>query len=223
MTLTPTLSLSLLSNSNTPGHRRLSTGPKPSSLAAPTILPRSNKAAAARGGRVEGEISSSMIESPSRQRLSSTPAHSSSAATSNSSINSSTSTSSEQRTRKEVDYSNTPGHRRQSLSNISIASLSQPSIPPRSNNAANARLRRGSVGSLQDLENSNSNSNVGRIDLSNGYRPSSRQSVSSDAHQDGTMASSRKKIGGNAPPSSYRHSMMGMPTSRPASRTTSRV
>lgn len=170
---------------------------------------------------------SSGTDSPSRQRLSSAPSHGKSSSALGCSIKSVLSEQQQQqqqRARKEVDFSNTPGHRRLSISSIPIASLSQPSILPRANNASNARLRRGSVGSLGEFENlsnpsqyPNMTSNVGSV--KGGSRPSSRISVNLEAHQDGMTppSSSRKRVGGStAPPSSYRHSIIGMP--RPPSR-----
>ncbi|PWZ00149.1 hypothetical protein BCV70DRAFT_105641 [Testicularia cyperi] len=93
----------------------------PASLRAPTIAPRLNKAAVAR------TKPSTVLPSPSPQ-----PA-------SRSQADPSRSTSSAGRLRKEVDFSNTPGHKR--TGSIAVASTAAPLIPPRQNRASMSRLQ----------------------------------------------------------------------------------
>lgn len=80
--------------------------PIPKSLSKPSLLPKLNKAAAARMG-IEVENTANNV-----------------------------------REKKEIDYSNTPGHKRASVG-IKLASLSAPTIVPRENRASQARTGNG--------------------------------------------------------------------------------
>lgn len=84
---------------------------KPKSLAEPTVKPRANRASLARTGGGSSSGSSTTATSPPAPR-------------------------------KEVDFSSTPGHRnkRSSLSAVQLASLRPPTIAPRTNKAAMARV-----------------------------------------------------------------------------------
>ncbi|PWN36111.1 uncharacterized protein FA14DRAFT_160979 [Meira miltonrushii] len=115
--------------SNTPGHKRVSTGGfKLASLAAPAVAPRLNKAAAARTG---GHSGSASTQSPERIRVQ-RPA--------SVSYGSETNKSDSPIVRKQIDFSNTPGHKRASMSTSTLKSLQAPSIVPRGNRASLARV-----------------------------------------------------------------------------------
>ncbi|SPO26679.1 uncharacterized protein UTRI_03971_B [Ustilago trichophora] len=108
------------------------------SLKAPSIAPRLNKAAVARqGGPVGGEAN--VVRRPASVAGNNRP---SSVASSSKAFPSSSAASSEAapRARKEVDFSNTPGHKRLSLVG-SIASTAPPSIAPRQNRASMSRIQ----------------------------------------------------------------------------------
>lgn len=137
--------------SNTPGHRRDLGPTNLASLRPPTIAPRTNKAAMARGGVVNGSIAPSMTTSPSRSTTATAMSRSTSLPVSASSGRSSPVKAnrtilaerapSQMRERKPVDFSNTPGHKK--TQSFSIASLAAPKIQPRLNNAASKRLSLG--------------------------------------------------------------------------------
>ena len=113
--------------SNTPGHKRVSTGGfKLASLAAPAVAPRLNKAAAARTGAQS--VYTSSTQSPSLIRTQ-RPASVASGSDKNAPI-----------VRKQIDFSNTPGHKRASMSSSTLKSLQAPSIVPRGNRASLARV-----------------------------------------------------------------------------------
>ena len=119
--------------SNTPGHKRQSmSSSRPASLAAPTVAPRLNKAAAARladksgGSRGEHSDASASMR-PERTRSNETVEPASSASRSPTAV------------RKPVDFSNTPGHKRASQSSSAIKSLQAPLLAPRSNRVSEAR------------------------------------------------------------------------------------
>lgn len=113
--------------SNTPGHKRVSTGGfKLASLAAPAVAPRLNKAAAARTG---GQLASASTQSTMRIPR---PA----SVTTGSGSNKSESPT----VRKQIDFSNTPGHKRASMSTSTLKSLQAPSIVLRGNRASLARV-----------------------------------------------------------------------------------
>lgn len=110
--------------SNTPGHKRVSlsaASPRPASLAAPTVMPRLNKAATAR------------LSNYGEQER---DGHSSTAP---SSIRTSSCSISPTAIRKPIDFSGTPGHKRVSLSTSTIKSLQAPTLAPRSNRASIGR------------------------------------------------------------------------------------
>ncbi|PWN23333.1 hypothetical protein BCV69DRAFT_310799 [Microstroma glucosiphilum] len=138
--------------SNTPGHRRDLAPTNLASLKPPAITPRTNKAAMARGGVVNGSIAPSMTTSPSRVTAPTTASRSTSLPMPTSSGRSSPVKSdrtaamierapSQMRERKPVDFSTTPGHKK--TQSFSIASLAAPKIQPRLNNAASKRLSLG--------------------------------------------------------------------------------
>ncbi|KAN0059844.1 hypothetical protein ACQY0O_008418 [Thecaphora frezii] len=136
--------------SNTPGHKRNSVI-SVASTAAPAIAPRQTRASM---GRISAFFGSSGAASPGpgsvrRDELPSTPSSSSLSArraSSITSLGSGTETSQAggpaaatgERPRKPVDYSTTPGHKRQSLS-FHIPALAAPAMPPRVNRASLAR------------------------------------------------------------------------------------
>ncbi|TKY84783.1 hypothetical protein EX895_005863 [Sporisorium graminicola] len=110
---------------HTPGHKRaslslLSTIP---SLAAPSLAPRQNRASLARAR----PMSSSTAPAPSAASTASTSTSNAAAATG------------------PTDFTHTPGHKRLSLQ-FSLASLRAPSIQPRLNKAAGARIGAGAAG-----------------------------------------------------------------------------
>lgn len=119
--------------SNTPGHKRQSmSSSRPASLAAPTVAPRLNKAAAARladksgGSRGEHSNASASLR-PERTRSNETVEPASAASRSPTAV------------RKPVDFSNTPGHKRASQSSSGIKSLQAPLLAPRSNRVSESR------------------------------------------------------------------------------------
>ncbi|KAK0526679.1 hypothetical protein OC834_004715 [Tilletia horrida] len=212
--------------SNTPGHKRASIHgmAKPASLAAPSIAPRVNKAAAARmstGSNGAGAgVAAGLGGEGRRESSEGRGAHgrTSSVVVSGSSA---------QRERVPVDYSNTPGHRRASLS-LAVASLAPPTILPRSNNAAEARLAADKVareteGKQPRRPGSAAGSRPGSSLGASSGRPGSAQGASSGPN--GAAAPARpSKVKGGAPPSSYRMASGQAPVStgfipaRPASR-----
>lgn len=109
----------------------------PASLRAPTIAPRLNKAAVARQGGA--------VDSPLGGRVSrpSSAAGRSSANTHKPFPSPSPAAEVGGRQRKEFDFSNTPGHKRLSLTAVgrtSIASIAPPAIAPRQNRASMSRI-----------------------------------------------------------------------------------
>lgn len=107
--------------SNTPGHKRVSlSASRPASLAAPSVMPRLNKAATGRLGSSHG-----VEERDSRSIAASSVRTSSSVSPTT--------------TRKPVDFSGTPGHKRASLSTSTIKSLQAPTLAPRSNRVSMGR------------------------------------------------------------------------------------
>lgn len=108
--------------SNTPGHKRASIGGSTiASIAPPSIAPRQNRASMS---RIQGSAS------PTKPPPSAFPA------------------------KKNIDFANTPGHKRASLS-LSIASLAAPVVAPRQNRASLARTRptTAEVKEVEDKEN----------------------------------------------------------------------
>ncbi|CAD6885546.1 unnamed protein product [Tilletia controversa] len=209
--------------SNTPGHKRMSVPgmSKVASLAAPSIAPRVNKASAARmGGGGPSGSSSAVAEGRKEGPDGRIHGRASSFSTGGSGI-------AAQREKVPVDYSNTPGHRRASLS-LAVASLAPPTIAPRSNNAAEARFAADKVtrdGGEAGPRRPGSASGA-RPGSSNGSksfsRPGSAMGAGSSPAQptDGRNA----KAKGAAPPSSYRMASGSAPVSvgvvpaRPSSR-----
>ncbi|CCF51901.1 hypothetical protein NDA11_001362 [Ustilago hordei] len=114
----------------------------PASLKAPSIAPRLNKAAVARqGGAPAGEGVGAVSTTSAGVRKS---------------LPSSTTASGSEsggRMRKQVDFSNTPGHKRLSLAGSSVASIAPPSIAPRQNRASLSRIS-GSTPSSSTTTNS---------------------------------------------------------------------
>ncbi|CBQ73599.1 hypothetical protein sr11104 [Sporisorium reilianum SRZ2] len=97
----------------------------PASLKAPSIAPRLNKAALARSGQAE----------PVRRPASAASGDADAA-----------------RQRKQVDFSNTPGHKRLSLAGqSSIASIAPPAIAPRQNRASMGRIQHQPAGSSSTI------------------------------------------------------------------------
>lgn len=123
--------------SSTPGHKRLSTsGPRPASLAAPTVAPRLNKAAAAR----QSQGGAGAVPPTT------TTASSSSARASSHGSQASSESKGAALARKPVDFSNTPGHKRHSMVGASqLKSLQAPSVAPRLNKASAARQGAGAT------------------------------------------------------------------------------
>lgn len=125
----------------------------PASLRTPAIAPRLNKAAVARQG---GTANGDSVTSVRRPVAAAEAARPSSASTSSSSSKAFPSTSTAdagaselaQRARKEVDFSNTPGHKRMSLGRSNIASIAPPSIAPRQNRASMSRIQGPSIGAV---------------------------------------------------------------------------
>lgn len=118
------------------------------SLKPPTIAPRSNRAAVARGGVVAGDGSDEVVRSPSpnkENRPRSSLAMNGRASVVATARPSSPVKAETNRERRPVDFSATPGHKRASNS-FSIAALAAPKIAPRSNLAASRRLSVGGVG-----------------------------------------------------------------------------
>ncbi|KAE8229032.1 hypothetical protein CF326_g6012 [Tilletia indica] len=215
--------------SNTPGHKRMSVPgmAKVASLAAPTIAPRVNKASAARmggGGGAMPASGSSPALGEGRREAPDSRVH----GRTSSVVVSGTAA---QREKVPVDFSNTPGHRRASLS-LAVASLAPPTILPRSNNAAEARLAADKV--AREGEAPGGKSVPRRPSSAAGSRPASRTGSvvgSSSAATNGTGANGTTngaartaKGKGAAPPSSYRMASGSAPVSaayvpaRPASR-----
>lgn len=89
---------------------------QPGSLKAPSIAPRLNKAAVARQGGSGGGV----VSRPQSAASSSMDGV--------------------QRTRKEIDFSNTPGHKRLSMAG-NVASTAPPTIAPRQNRASMSRIQ----------------------------------------------------------------------------------
>lgn len=129
--------------SSTPGHKRLSnSGPRPASLAAPSVAPRLNKAATARQS-MGGGTALDVRPSPTRA---SSHASQSSDGTRNAPL-----------ARKPVDFSNTPGHKRHSMVGTGqLKSLQAPSVTPRANKASVARLAGGNMAPAESLSPSSS-------------------------------------------------------------------
>lgn len=115
--------------SNTPGHKR-STSIQVASTAAPTIAPRQTRASMSRITAHTGS------PAPSGQNAT-TPGRGN-RTTSITSVETNSSAGSGERERRPVDYSSTPGHKRNSLS-LNIPSLAKPSMAPRANRASLAR------------------------------------------------------------------------------------
>ncbi|KAJ9479678.1 hypothetical protein PHBOTO_003166 [Pseudozyma hubeiensis] len=106
----------------------------PVSLKAPSIAPRLNKAAMARQG-------GSSAAAPAQIKSASRPA-SAAAGASRHAFPSTLSTSADAPPRKQVDFSNTPGHKRHSLiGKTTIASIAPPTIAPRQNRASMSRIQ----------------------------------------------------------------------------------
>ncbi|KDN41770.1 hypothetical protein K437DRAFT_170107 [Tilletiaria anomala UBC 951] len=190
--------------SNTPGHKRtVSAAARPASLRAPSIEPRLNKAAAARTGRPQ-----SSAGLPAGRD----------GANGNVKENASPARNSTSMRGRVVDFSNTLGHRRSSISNMPpLASLKAPSIAPWSNAAAAVRARPPSRSSSalghHARQQQRSGSTLGFA--SSGGPAAMRTGGSSiDA---ATSAAVNRSIRSKFPPSSYRHSMMSFP-SQPVSR-----
>lgn len=158
--------------SDTPGHKRMSIGPSSiKSLQAPTLAPRANRVSMSRlGGSLDLPPKSTITKSePLRASVKAV--------------------GKENQIRREVDYSNTPGHKRVSTG-AAIASLAQPSITPRINATARKRLSM-SVGPVSDMDVKSQTA-----------RPSSRSSMSG-AHQDGFQPRLSMRAS-QGPPSSFR-------------------
>lgn len=100
---------------------------KPKSLAEPAVKPRGNRASLARIGGQQGGAAASATGGRGGGGGAMSPT--------------------EPKVKKEIDFSDTPGHRnkRSSLSAVTLASLKPPSIAPRTNKAAMARLGSGGV------------------------------------------------------------------------------
>lgn len=104
----------------------------PVSLKAPSIVPRLNKAAMARQGGGEAAVSTGRPTSAAGNSRLAFPSSTAAAG----------GVSDAARPRREVDFSNTPGHKRQSLvGRSSIASIAPPSIAPRQNRASMSRIQ----------------------------------------------------------------------------------
>lgn len=205
--------------SNTPGHKRASLSScRPASLAAPVVAPRLNKAASARLSSINGneaDKGSHLGSSVSSAQSSSPPASVA--------------------TRKAIDFSNTPGHKRMSLTTSSIKSLQAPTLAPRANLASQARTsvgaptggiraddvvnRRQSISRAND-DNGKENQARKPVDFSNtpGHkRPSSGFAISSLAQptivpRSNAAATKRLSMGGVAP-----SSFKGIPPVQPQS------
>lgn len=161
---------------NTPGHRRQSLAGSfnLASLKAPTIAPRSNRTAIARGGmssanetgRSDGASASTRSMSPEKENRPKRQCPSAAATTSpvrqkpfaaadkttaapatlaGGEARPSSPIKAAGRERQPVDFSNTPGHKR-TQSSFTVASLAAPKIVPRTNLAATRRLSIGGVG-----------------------------------------------------------------------------
>lgn len=157
--------------SNTPGHKRISTGNKPASLAAPMVMPRLNKATAARAS------SGLNVNTFADQR---------------SCASSVSSTSSPSRERKPVDYSNTPGHKRASLSTSCVKSLQAPTIAPRSNRASLARGGDGNqVSPHAQRGSSESTGKICNANKGNGASPSTERHLVDFSNTPGHKRSSQ--------------------------------
>lgn len=138
--------------SNTPGHKRASTGVKLASLATPSVAPRLNKVAAARVSAGMGSTAGASMAGRATPATGSTrtsptsirPARPSSVI---SGVSSHASSVSPNAIRKPVDFSNTPGHKRASMSSSSLKSLQAPTIAPRGNRTS---LARGGVGQAEE-------------------------------------------------------------------------
>ncbi|GAC95184.1 hypothetical protein PHSY_002759 [Pseudozyma hubeiensis SY62] len=103
----------------------------PVSLKAPSIAPRLNKAAMARQGG----------PSAAAPELAGRPASAAAGATRHA-FPTTLSTSADAAPRKQVDFSNTPGHKRHSLiGKTTIASIAPPTIAPRQNRASMSRIQ----------------------------------------------------------------------------------
>ncbi|SOV02097.1 uncharacterized protein UDID_04987 [Ustilago sp. UG-2017a] len=101
----------------------------PASLRAPSIAPRLNKAAVARQGGAPADEGVGAVSTASAGVRKSLPS-------------STTASGGESggRMRKQVDFSNTPGHKRLSLAGASVGSIAPPSIAPRQNRASLGRI-----------------------------------------------------------------------------------
>ena len=110
------------------------------------------------------------------------------------------------RQRAPVDFSNTPGHRRASLSgSVQLPSLKAPTIAPRLNAAAQARMtaRDAAAGSPRSGSALGHHASPSIASMRTG-------STAAEANSAGRVT--------RAPPSAYRHSMIGGIPMRPASR-----
>jgi hypothetical protein len=184
--------------SNTPGHKRVSlSASRPASLAAPTVAPRLNKAAAARLSGVNGNDATKV--SPTIAAVAPPVA-----------------------ARKPIDFSNTPGHKRMSLTTSSIKSLQAPTLAPRANLASQARTSIGGDAIRPVLTTktvvkakvpSGKENEIRKpIDFSNtpGHkRPSSSFAISSlnqptIVPRINTAAKKRLSVGAVAPPSAFK-------------------
>ncbi|KAK0551186.1 hypothetical protein OC845_002305 [Tilletia horrida] len=199
--------------SSTPGHKRTSVPgmAKVASLAAPSIAPRVNKAAAARMGGAD-----SQPLGPGSGTASGPGGGGGGGGGHGRTSSMSVSGSNAQREKKPVDYSNTPGHRRASLS-LAVASLAPPTILPRSNNAAEARLAADKVREAEAAAAAAAGNKVRRPSSSAGSRPGSSlgsnhnnqssrpgSALGSAGTGPGHAGSRPTKVKGAPPPSSYR-------------------
>lgn len=131
--------------SNTPGHKRFSSMSAVSSTTAPSIVPRQNRASLSRmqhlSSTANGGAAASMASLSSRPGSSAAsfrPAQTTPRPLS--AITTSTTPRDSTAPRKQVDYANTPGHKRHSLSLNQIAALKPPTVLPRQNRASLARV-----------------------------------------------------------------------------------
>ncbi|SPO26382.1 uncharacterized protein UTRI_03971 [Ustilago trichophora] len=118
----------------TPGHKRASLSLSIPSLAAPSLAPRQNRASLARTRPSLSTASSSPAPSPSPRTLTKPLPN----------VDDATGKENRVQPRPPTDFATVPGHKRHSLS-FTLASLKQPSIQPRLNKAAGARIGAGGV------------------------------------------------------------------------------
>lgn len=212
--------------SNTPGHKRASLLIATSSKSSPAVEPRLTRAVQLRSAAAAPNASPPG-PGGSRARVLSAPTSDKGSVSSQGRDKENTP---RERERKEVDYSNTPGHKRASLGPAALASLAPPSIAPRSNRASEARLaERPSTSSGTGSGSGIGFANVSRPSSTLGHvRISSRASnYASDAHQDGAetpnahahIYAKQRSVAPSAP-SAYRYpGQSQLPTiARPPSR-----